>query len=171
MQILFLSTPLTVVLCFAGWFVFQVCAALIALRIPDRLLSPDRFPYRMFKWEKGGRFYLHLGVHRWKRLLPDGAAVTKGGYRKKSLNDYSQGNLERFLIESCRAELTHLLAIVPFWVFGLIAPPSILVFMLIYALAVNLPCMMAQRYNRPRIIYMKAMLAKRERKNMRVTNE
>ncbi len=152
MQILFLPTGWTVVLCFAGWFLFQLAVALVCLKLPKEMLSPDGFLFRERGWEHGGRVYRRLfRVHRWKHLLPDGAAVTRGGYRKRRLTDFSKGNLDRFLMESCRAELTHLLAILPFWVFGFIGPPSMVVYMLLYALAVNLPCVIVQRYNRPRV--------------------
>ena len=161
MQLLYLSTPWTIVLCFAGWFVLQFGAALICLKIPRRWLNSERFLFQTHHWEKNGRIYLYLGVHRWKRLLPDGAAITKGGYRKKTLTDFSPENLERFEIESCRAELTHILAILPFWVFGFIGPPLIIAYMLFYALAVNLPCIIAQRYNRPRIRVLKRQLYER----------
>ena len=161
MQILYLPTPWTIVLCFAGWFSFQLGAALICLKIPESWLTSERYLFRTHRWEKNGRLYLFLGVHRWKRLLPDGAAITKGGYRKKTLTDYSPENLERFMKESCRAELTHLLAILPFWVFGFIGPPSIIPYMLLYALALNLPCIIAQRYNRPRIIVLNRQLHER----------
>lgn len=151
MQILFLPLPWTLLLCFIGWFVFQFGAALLCLKMPDRWFSPHRFPFRAQRWESSGRVYAFLRVQRWKRLLPDGAAVLKSGYRKKALADFSPENLDRFMIESCRAEMTHLLAIFPFWVFGLIGPPIIIWMMLGYALIINVPCMIAQRYNRPRI--------------------
>lgn len=152
MQILFLPAGWTIALCVIGWFLFQLAAALICLIIPRRLLSPERGLFREREWEQGGRVYKRLfRVNRWKHLLPDGAAVTKGGYRKKRLTDFSRENLDRFLLESCRAELTHLLAILPFWVFGFIGPPRMIVYMLLYAMAVNLPCIVVQRYNRPRV--------------------
>ena len=155
MQILFLPTGWTVALCFSGWLFFQIAAALVCLKLPNEMLSPNRFLFRERGWERGGRIYKRLfRVDRWKHLLPDGAAVTKYGYRKKRLTDFSRENLDRFLLESCRAELTHLLAILPFWLFGLIGPPRIIWYMLLYALMVNLPCMIVQRYNRPRIRFL-----------------
>ncbi len=72
-------------------------------------------------------------------------------FRKKNLEHVTHANLHRFLIESCRAEMTHFFAILPFWVFGFIAPPEVILIMLLYALALNMPCIIAQRYNRPRI--------------------
>ena len=82
-------------------------------------------------------------------------------FRKKNLEHVTHANLQRFLIESCRAEMTHVFAILPFWVFGFIAPPEVIWIMLIYAVAINLPCIIAQRYNRPRIqILMEKRFAK-----------
>ena len=152
MQVLFLPIPWTLALCVLGWFLFQSGAAWLCFRIPDRWFKPDRFPFRAARWETSGKLFAFLRVQQWKRWLPDGAAVVRGGYRKKHLMDFSEENLERFVVESCRGELTHLLAIAPFWAFGFIGPPSIVWMMLMYALAVNVPCMIAQRYNRPRIL-------------------
>ena len=153
MQVWFLPPGWTAALCFALWFVLQSAPAFFCFRLPVRAFDPARFPYRMFSWEKDGTAYDRLvRVSVWKRFLPDGAAVAKGGYRKKSMRDFSRENLERFVAESCRAELTHWLAILPFWVFGLFAPPVVLPIMFVYALAVNLPCIIAQRYNRPRVV-------------------
>jgi glycosyl-4,4'-diaponeurosporenoate acyltransferase len=116
-------------------------------------LHPGAPLFRLRPWEDEGRVYDRLfAVRRWKGLLPDGGAAWKQkGYQKKKLTDLSQENLERFIVESARAELTHMLAILPFWVFGFFAPPNVVWIMLAYALAVNLPCMIAQRYNRPRV--------------------
>jgi glycosyl-4,4'-diaponeurosporenoate acyltransferase len=100
----------------------------------------------------GGSIETLFRVRRWKHLLPDGGGVwKKRGYKKRTLTDHSKENLRRFLIESARGELTHWLGILPFWVFSLFAPPSVIWIMLAYALAVNLPCIIAQRYNRPRV--------------------
>jgi len=153
MQILFLNDFLTFLLCFLLWGLLQLGAALLCLSLPERAFSPERFFYRTHRWERGGRIYeTLLHVKSWKHLLPDGAAAwKKRGYRKRSLSDHSEANLRRFLVESARGELTHWLAIAPFWLFGLIAPPDVLWIMLAYALAVNLPCIVVQRYNRPRI--------------------
>ncbi len=169
MQIVYLSAPITFMVCFAIWFVIQLGAALLCLKIPDRWLTPDSFLFRIHFWERKG-LYRALRVHRWKHLLPDGGAVVKGGYRKKKMTDYSVENMERFVVESCRAELTHLIAILPFWIFGLVGPPPIIVYMLIYALIVNLPCIIAQRYNRPRVMALISQMKARKDGGLDCTN-
>lgn len=162
MRIFYLPDLISILLCFVIWPVFQVSAALLCKRLPDRFLNPDSLFFRTHRWEQAGRFYERfLRVKKWKGLLPDGGAAFKDGYRKKHLSDLSEKNLERFLVESCRAELTHLIAIPPFIIFGFVVPPFVIPIMLLYALTVNAPCVAAQRYNRPRVA---ALLEKRRLK-------
>ena len=152
MRILNLSTGLTVALFFVIWPIFQFTAFHVASKIFDCYLSPYAKAFRPLAWEKNGEIYNSLfRIHRWKRYLPDGGAIVKKDFNKKKLASFSKANLEKFLEESCRAELSHFIAITPFWLFGFIAPIEVVPFMLIYALAANVPCIMAQRYNRPRI--------------------
>lgn len=153
MQIIFLPEIWTILLCFILWPILQIAAALICLYLPDRFFSGNTVLFRTYRFEKEGRIYEQLfRVKRWKRLLPDGGTVwKKRGFKKKHLDRFSQENLHRFLIESARGELTHWLAIFPFWIFAFFTPAYVVWFMLIYSLAVNLPCIIAQRYNRPRI--------------------
>lgn len=153
MQIIVLPAYWTVILCFVVWLVIQVSAALICLRIPDRFFSPNSPLFRERAFEKQGKIYDTLFfVGTWKHLLPDGGVVwKKHGFRKKKLDNVSKEHLERFLVESARGELTHWLAIIPFFVFGFFTPMPVVWIMLVYALAVNLPCIVVQRYNRPRI--------------------
>jgi len=153
MRILFLSDIASLVLCFIVWPVLQVGAALVCLGLPDRVFSPDRFFYRAHRFEKQGRIYDSIfRVSRWKHLLPDGGTVwKKRGYAKRRLLNFTEENLNKYLIESCRAEMTHWLAIIPFWVFWFFTPPFVPWIMLLYAVIINFPCIIAQRYNRPRI--------------------
>lgn len=153
MQIFFFSAPLTIFLFFAIWGIVALLLAYLCLLIPDRFFEPTRFFWRSHAFERGGSIYERVfHIRSWKHLLPDGGGVwKKRSYKKKSLTDYSEQNLKRFLIETSRGELVHWLGIVPFWVFGLFAPPAVIWIMLCYALIVNMPCIIAQRYNRPRV--------------------
>jgi len=152
-QIIFLSRTATILLCFVVWPALQVAAAIICLKLPDRKLSPNAFIFRAHPFEKDGHLYEKaFHISRWKHLLPDGGMIwNKKGFKKKRLDSFSEESLNRFLIESVRGELTHWLAILPFWVFGLFAPIRVVGYMLIYALLINVPCILAQRYNRPRV--------------------
>lgn len=153
MRLIHLSRPATILLVFLVWGILQVAAALICLNLPDRLFRPDAWLFRSHGFEDEGAIYQKLfRVQRWKHHLPDGgAAWKKKGYQKKKLASTSPDNLRRYLVESARGELTHWLAILPFWVFGFFTPGYVVWMMLAYALVINLPCIIAQRYNRPRI--------------------
>ena len=137
----------------AAWFVFHMFGVWFANRLPVNLFHYSCWPYRTGRWELGGTFYqLLFRVRRWKKHLPDGAAMFKGGFPKKHLQPgQDKGYYVEFMKETCRAEFTH-------WVVMLTAPLFFLwnewfiaVFMIPYAVATNVPCIIAQRYNRPRI--------------------
>lgn len=163
MQVFTFPVWVSLLLCIALWGIFQTFFALFCQKLPAAWFGYSNWFFRAKAFEKEGKIYKSIfKIHRWKGLLPDGAAVTKSGYRKKHLTDLSSENLTLFLEQSCRAELGHLLAIPPFWVFGLFLPPISLPFMLLYALFINMPCVLAQRYNRPRIA---KVLYRAEKKN------
>lgn len=152
MQLIYLPDWAALLVCFALWPVFQIVSALCCKRLPEKHLNAKSFYFRSHKWESSGQFYETVFfVRKWKKFLPDGGAVTRDGYRKKRLTDFSEENLNRFLVESCRAELTHLFAIPPFILFSFFVPAYVVVFMFVYSILVNLPCVISQRYNRPRV--------------------
>ena len=164
MQMIFLSPGWTLLLCFLLWPVFQLVPVAVCLAMPDRLFDPRKFPYRSVCWEAEGRVYRrYLRVDRWKPLLPDGGALFKKSVRKRHLDCRSPAELDRFLTESCRGELTHWLAILPVGVFALFTPVGVFLLMILYALVINLPCIIAQRYNRPRVASLRANLQRNGR--------
>lgn len=136
----------------AAWAFVQVGTGYIAHRLPDRALDRDSWLLRERAWERGGRFYVEtMRIRRWKGLLPEAGAFFAGGVSKRSLGGRTSENLARLARETRRAELAHWLMMVPTPVFvacnrALLAP-----FMALYALAVNVPCIAAQRYNRIRL--------------------
>lgn len=153
MQIFFFPEWLTIILFFVLWFCFQLGAGWFCFHKSDDFFMKDSFLYKIRKWERDGLFYEQwFRIKKWKKYLPDGGGFFNGGYTKRHIVDFSVENLEQYLVESRRAELTHWLGIFPFWIFGLFAPFHVVWIMLVYALVVNVPCIIAQRYNRPRIM-------------------
>jgi len=140
-----------------GCLIFQLSGALIALAVPDAWYAKDHRMFRSRKFEQNGTFYDRVfRISKWKKYLPDG-----GTYKKKHLTDLSSKGLEKFIIESKRAELSHVLGLLPFIGFILFTPWYIWPILFVYALFVNLPCWMAQRYNRPRVMRLLAGMKKR----------
>jgi glycosyl-4,4'-diaponeurosporenoate acyltransferase len=117
-----------------------------------------RMPARWFQapgpctWEQGGVVYDRwFHVRRWKDRLPDGAAWFEGGVAKKKLSGRGAEALAVLMRETWRGELCHwaVLAMTP--MFFLWNPWWANGVMIAYALVANLPCVIAQRYNRARI--------------------
>lgn len=164
MPLIRLDTVEMLILIFILCPLIQVAGALIGRKVPYSKLDRRRWLYRARKWEKGGAIYRALLVHKWKNFLPDGAKYFKGDFTKKHLLSYDSSYLETFVKESCRAELVHWLGMLPFVVFFLLVPPLIAGILVVYAVIVNLPCIVAQRYNRPRLAALFEAAKKREQR-------
>lgn len=131
-----------------GWPAIHLSISTVFLRLPGQWFENDGWLTAPRQWERSGRFYRErLAIRRWKALLPDGAPWL-GGFAKKELRSHHRVYLTRFLLETRRAELAHwcMLGCLP--VFFLWNPPWASCVMTLYALAANLPCILAQRYNR-----------------------
>lgn len=88
-----------------------------------------------------------FAIRSWKSLLPDGAPGL-GGPAKKRLLNHNLACISQFLIETRRAEIAHWCMFGCLPVFFLWNPPWPCRVMTAYALEANLPCILAQRYNR-----------------------
>lgn len=169
MQIVYFSSSLENVLAIiALWGAIQITIPLLCLKISDEWLSTSSVLFRTYTWERDGDFYNKVfKIKKWKHLLPDGGALLKNGFKKRNIDASSKESLNKFNVESCRAELVHWLLIAPFWVIGFIGPLFVIPCMLFYALVANLPCIIAQRYNRPRVIRLLAKIQAREEKQIK----
>lgn len=133
------------------WLVIHLSIAYIATSLPERLINVNSKLYNEIKWEKGGKIYDDLfRIRRWKELLPDGSALFKKGFRKKRMVSMNKEYVERFILEICRAELTHWIVILFSPLFFIWNPWWAGLIMIVYAFAANMPCILAQRYNRIR---------------------
>lgn len=156
MPLIQLSAGWTIAVFAVLWFLLHLAASLVCHRIDEKYLDFNNLLFKPRPWEKEGKLYNRFfAVRKWKKFLPEidlfrGNALKITLYKKKPGLDGNEV-LEIYLKESCRAELSHWLAITPFWIFGFFAPSPVIPLMLLYALAANLPCIIIQRYNRPRI--------------------
>lgn len=135
----------------AVWLVWSVTAGYLGHRLPDRWLRRDRGPLRLSPPERSGALFRRIGVRRWKDLLPEAGGFFAGGVSKRRLPGHDTDGLERFELETRRAEITHLLVIAALPVFALWNPWTGMLVNLGYALAANVPCIVVQRYNRMRL--------------------
>ncbi len=151
MRIVHLSDPVTVVVDIVAWGLIHAGAGYIAHRTSVAWLSRDRWLFRERRVERGGRLYTRtLRIGRWKDRLPEAGALFAGGISKRRVTGAEQGGLERFVVETRRAELGHWLAAAPGVLFVLWNPPAVVPIMIAYGLLVNLPFIAVQRSNRIR---------------------
>jgi glycosyl-4,4'-diaponeurosporenoate acyltransferase len=166
MQIIYPPVEVMLLSYIIVWPVIQLSAAIICNHIDDRFFNPEKWILRSRKWEKGGKIYNRIfHIKKWKHLLPDGARVHKKGFEKRNLKSSDPEYIKAFIAETGRAEIIHWCQLLPFWVFGLWSPAIAVWLMLAYAVIVNVPCIIAQRYNRPRLIRLYHLAIRRNQEN------
>jgi len=132
----------------AGWPVIQLGLAWAFTRMPATWFDPPA----SFHWEADGRFYERaFSIKRWKDWLPDAARWFGGGFAKGKLAGTQPDYLRRFIQETWRGELCHWCALGCLPLFFLWNPLWADLVMAAYAIVANLPCILAQRYNRLRL--------------------
>lgn len=165
MQVIFLSRSMLILSYFIVWPLIQFLMTFFCNKMDDKWFSEKSFILRTRAWEKEGTFYKHIfKVHRWKPFLPDGARLYKKGFQKRNVNNFEEDYFSLFIAETGRAEISHWLQIIPFWVFAFWSPSFVIFPMFVYAMLVNFPCIVAQRYNRPRLIRTRNHILKRNKR-------
>ena len=152
MRFIVLTTFWTIMLDVFTWFVIHMGISYIMTQLRVEFFDSMGWLFRKRRWENNGKIYETLfQVKSWKGLLPDAASWFKGGFPKRKLVSVNADFLKRFIVETCRGEITH-------WIIFLYSPLFFLWnhawvgFLMIGVGAMfNLPCLIAQRYNRIRI--------------------
>ncbi len=145
-------------------------AALGLLAFPvGRMISksdpnPNRFPYRSYEWEDDGRIYEKLDIKDWQARIPDVSKVLGNLMPKKNLsgvlNSESVGVMIR---ETCTAETVHrLLNVAGLYMLDIWDGFGGFLLYLVYFFLGNLPFILVQRYNRPRLLKMQERLKTKE---------
>ena len=152
--------------CAAYLLVLALIAHPLGQRLPSRF-QPDRFPFRAWKWEKGGRVYGKLHIDSWKKLVPDMSRLLPDMVRKELpvSGAVTAAQASQLVQETCRAEVVHgascLLGLACLWLWPGWGGAAVV---LVWVLLANLPFILIQRYNRPRLVRLAALLQKREQR-------
>lgn len=150
MPLVDLSSPALVLADIVAWGLVSATVGYLAHRLPLHRLEHDNALTRLRPFERDGRFYeRRLRIGRWKDRVPEADDVFPGGVSKRAV---TRADLDRYLLETRRAELTHwgIMAAAP--LFLLWNPWAIWLLMVGYAVVANVPCLVIQRYNRARIL-------------------
>lgn len=154
MRLIELPLVWTVAVDILAWLLIHMGVALTMARLQDARFLPRGGWFRLRGFEGAGEFYeRRFRIRGWKKHLPDGAPLLgRYGFPKQRLEGKSPEYFRAFARETCRAELTH-------WIIAMFGPlfflwnrPGVGLLMVVYGLAENLPLIIAQRYNRARLL-------------------
>jgi glycosyl-4,4'-diaponeurosporenoate acyltransferase len=134
-----------------AWAFFHSATGYAVHRIPVRRLRRDNWLLRPRPFEAEGALYERIRIRRWKDALPEAGALFAGGMSKRRLPALDVQGLERFAVETRRAELGHWSAMACGPLFVLWNPPGVAALMIAYGVLVNVPFIAIQRYNRQRV--------------------
>jgi len=138
---------------------------LVGRMIPKSRIHPDRGLFHCFRFENGGRLYEKLHIKKWQNKLPDMSRILPKLVPAKNMSgDYAQ-RLPDMILETCVAEIVHIfvsmLGLACLWIWP---GTGGVVVTLIFITLLNLPYILIQRYNRPRLIRLQKKLYSRNSK-------
>ena len=139
--------------CFIYFAVIGVIGFLFGRIVPSRWVDFEKIPYKCADFEDNGEIYLKLHIKKWQNRVPDMSRIFPGLVPPKCMNRRKgKENILLMLKETCVAELVHwLLCILGLGCFFILDGWYGLCLYLLYAGLGNLPFIMIQRYNRPRL--------------------
>lgn len=154
MPLLFDLSPGATALANVGaWLLVHAGTGYLVHRLPAHRLRRDGPLLRLRPWERSGTAYERvLRVRRWKDHLPEAGDLFAGGVSKRHLPSPGAAGVERFVVETRRAERGHWLAMAGGPLAVLWNPPAGVAAMVAYGVLVNLPFVVVQRYNRARAL-------------------
>ncbi|MBR5527447.1 MAG: hypothetical protein IKV97_00475 [Clostridia bacterium] len=123
--------------------------------IPERFLDPDKFPFRALPFEKDGEIYEKLSIKSWQSKLPDMSKVFTSFMPPKNITGHLDvATLQLMIKETCVAELVHIILMATgLGSFRFFKAKTAFIVYLIFVF-INLPFIIIQRYNRPRLVHL-----------------
>mgnify|MGYP007069896430 FL=1 len=126
----------------------------------------DQPPFQSLPLEQNGKIYEKLGIRKWQNRVPDVSKVMPNIVPRKAMEkNLSFTGLYRMVQETCVAEMTHVLlcfaGIALLWIWP--GAGGIALYIL-YVVLGNIPFILIQRYNRPRLQRLLLAAERRERR-------
>lgn len=150
--------------CCVYYGILAVVSFFIGRLLPKSWFHGDKFPYRCASWE--AKLFRFLRVHEWQDKVPDMSKIVPKLIPAKKLDSDFRAQLPRMIEETCVAEFTHFaLILLGFYALRLWPGTGGSVVTAIYILFGNLPFLIIQRYNRPRLQKLLAAQQRRSRRN------
>ncbi len=154
----FLKSVLYVLFC-------GVASHFIGEALPRKWFHHDRFPFRPWKWERGGAIYEKIRIQDWKDHMPDMSRVMKDMVPKRVGFCPTSGQVRTLVAETCVAEAVHAALCLAAPVIWLFWRSGMGIFLSGVVIVCNLPFIWIQRYNRPTLVaFAQRLEAREERK-------
>lgn len=143
------------VYCLVFLIIVSIVVFLIGRIFPRKWIKENKFPFKIFKWEKSGLIYEKLKIKKWKTKLPDASLllskIIPSLYPTKRMKTTEREKANILVKESCIAEGTHkvvsILGIFCIYIWKSFGGVTIAI---VFYLC-NVPFVLIQRYNRPRL--------------------
>ena len=133
-----------------------VLSFVVGRLIPKHWFHADRFPWVCHLAEQ--KLWKRLHVRKWQAKIPDMSRIFVKIMPEKKLTKENYENLPRMIEETCVAEWTHfLLSIAGLGLLKIWSGVGGVCITIIYIVLGNLPFIVVQRYNRPRLQKLFAM--------------
>lgn len=143
----------------------QVCF-FFGLSLPREKFNENRFPYKTYSWENGGKLYNIVHVKKWKSRVPDMSTLPNKLMPKKINLHITAADVDKLIKESCVAELIHyLLCVFSIGIYNIWEDGTGIVLAVLYIIVGNVPYIIIQRYNRPNFVSLRDRLKMREERN------
>lgn len=135
---------------------------LLGRALPRRWFRYRVFPYRDHPLEQRGNLYRRLYIHKWHNHVPDMSRIFRGWMPPKRLEaGVDSAAVEVMVQETCVAEFTHVaLCVTGLAVLWIWPGPGGAALYVLYVLG-NLPFILIQRFNRPKLVQLMEKLRRR----------
>lgn len=148
--------------------ILSILNTAVSMILPESIFIYTKWLFRERKWEHGGTIYQKLfNIKKWKDKLPELSDFIKKSFPKKKLPSFNMEYLKKYIVESYRSELCHWMIVISVVIFSSWFNEDMENFIFILAVILNVPYIMIQRFNRPRIMnIMQKSEEKDERKRL-----
>lgn len=145
--------------CFNYFLLLGLFMYVIGLFLPRHLFGDgSKGHFAPYTRERDGKLYERLGVKRWKDKLPDMSKLSRRLARKSIPDTPTPESLLSLIQETCVAEVIHeLLMVLGFLCYLIRRRRRVFLLACLWALG-NLPFVIIQRYNRPRLMRLRTRL-------------
>ncbi len=136
----------------AVWGAFHLLISTVTLKSNIHHAPLFKSLFRTYRFENSGETWNRIfHIKKIKPHLPESTLVMPKSFDSAHLTDTHPSTLRVHIDETDRAELTHWISMLPALSFFLWNPRKFWILHILYAVLSNLPFILTQRYNRPRL--------------------